>query len=222
MAVGSAAWNLNEQGRSRGSVEAFSTTTLDADPDLIEALSVARRPPPSASLSAHLRHELTDEIPATIDLALPRGTRAPTTSARSPGTGLTRRPSDLGREDLDVGAGYPDRPLPAERSMLRRVPPPSPGGQRASDEAAQALVASTRQPAIQLLALPPRWVRRRQNPSARRCRSSCTLTRESDCRRQGVPRPSVKRANGDRGPVDEHLTLYAPEGSRPPQQVTPP
>ena len=127
--------NLNDQGAiekiGRG---LFSATTLDADPDLIE---VAFRSDQATMCltSALARHGLTDEIPATIDLALPRGTRAPATSAPitwhkfDPKTfdlgreedeidpEPRRRAGRRGREDLDVGAGYRIGLYSAERSI---------------------------------------------------------------------------------------------------------
>ena len=109
--------NLNDQGAiekiGRG---LFSATTLDADPDLID---VAFRSDQATMCltSALARHGLTDEIPATIDLALPRGTRAPATSAPITWHKFDPKTFDLGREDLDVGAGYRIGLYSAERSI---------------------------------------------------------------------------------------------------------
>ena len=118
--------NLNDQGAiekiGRG---LFSTTTLDADPDLIEAAFRDERA--TICLTRALaRHELTDEIPASFD---------------------------LGREDLDVGAGYRIGLYSAERSIcdafrLRHL--------EGSEQAIEALKRWLRRPGSQpsqLLAL---------------------------------------------------------------------
>lgn len=94
----------------------FGTTTLDADADLIEAAFRAERATICLT-SALARHGLIDEIPATIDLALPRGTRAPATSAPITWHQFDPRTFDLGREDLDVGAGHRIALYSAERSI---------------------------------------------------------------------------------------------------------
>lgn len=109
--------NLNAQGTiERIGRGLFSATTLDADPDLIE---VAFRSDQATMCltSALARHDLTDEIPATIDLALPRGTRTPATSAPITWHKFDPKTFDLGREDLDVGAGYRIGLYSAERSI---------------------------------------------------------------------------------------------------------
>jgi len=88
----------------------------DADIDLIEIAIRA----PKATLcltSALARHGLTDEIPAGIDIALPRGQWRPTTRAPAiwhsfnPGTfDLGREPLDLTR-DLSIGLYSPERSI---------------------------------------------------------------------------------------------------------------
>ena len=121
-------------------------TTLDADPDLIEA-RLAHERATICLTSALARHELTDEIPATIDLALPRGTRAPATSAPITWHSSTRRRSTwAGMKSTSAPATGSASTPPSARSATR--PPPPPGGDRAGGRRAQALVASTRQPAI--------------------------------------------------------------------------
>lgn len=67
--------------------------------------------------SALARHDLTDEIPASIDLALPRGTRAPAASALITWHQLDPKTFDLGRADLEVGARYRIGLYSAERSI---------------------------------------------------------------------------------------------------------
>jgi predicted transcriptional regulator of viral defense system len=109
--------NLSEQGMiERIGRGLFGTTTLDADPDLIEVAFRSERATMCLT-SALARHGLTDEIPATIDLALPRGTRAPATSAPITWHKFDPKSFDLGREYLDVGAGYRIGLYSAERSI---------------------------------------------------------------------------------------------------------
>lgn len=145
--------SLNEQGAiekvGRG---LFSTTTLDADPDLIEVAFRSERATICLT-SALARHDLTDEIPASIDLALPRGTRAPATSAPITWHQFDPKTFDLGRADLDVGAGYRIGLYSAERSIcdafrLRHL--------EGSEQAVEALKRWLRRPGSQpsrLLAL---------------------------------------------------------------------
>lgn len=141
----------------RGAIEKigrglFSTPTLDADPDLIEVAFRSDRATMCLT-SALARHDLTDEIPATIDLAVPRGTRAPATSAPITWHQFDPKTFDLGREDLDVGTGYRIGIYSAERSIcdafrIRHM--------EGSEQAVEALKRWLRRPASQpsqLLAL---------------------------------------------------------------------
>ena len=109
--------NLTEQGAiekvGRG---LFGTTTLDVDSDLIEVAFRAERATMCLT-SALARHDLTDDIPATIDLALPRGTRSPVTSAPITWHKFDPKTFDPGRGDLDVGSGYRIGLYSAERSI---------------------------------------------------------------------------------------------------------
>lgn len=107
--------------QERGEIEKlgrglFGTSDLHADPDLIEIAFRA----PLATLcltSALARHDLTDEIPATIDIALPRGMRPPSTSAPVTWHKFSPDTFDLGREMIDIGAGYQIGLYSAERSI---------------------------------------------------------------------------------------------------------
>lgn len=156
--------NLNDQGAiekvGRG---LFSATTLDADPDLIEVAFRSERATMCLT-SALARHDLTDEIPATIDLALPRGTRAPATSAPITWHKFDPRTFDLGREDLDVGAGYRIGLYSAERSIcdafrIRHL--------EGTDQAVEALKRWLRRPGnqpSQLLALAAEMGPRAEQP----------------------------------------------------------
>jgi hypothetical protein len=75
-----------------------------ADHDL-QAIA-ARAPQATLCLrSALARHELIDDIPAEIDIALPRGTRAPALDAPISWHRFDPATFDLGRDILDLGAG---------------------------------------------------------------------------------------------------------------------
>lgn len=107
--------------QDRGQIEKiarglFSASDLHTDPDLIE---IAFRSPRATLCltSALARHGLTDEIPATIDIALPRGLRQPSTSAPVTWHKFSPDTFDLGRELLDIGAGYQIGLYSAERSI---------------------------------------------------------------------------------------------------------
>ena len=91
-------------------------STLDADLGLVEVAFRAERATICLT-SALARHDLTDEIPATIDLALPRGTRSPATTAPITWHKFDPKTFDLGRDHLDVGAGYRIGLYSAERSI---------------------------------------------------------------------------------------------------------
>lgn len=108
---------LSEQGTiekiGRG---VFSAATVNADPDLIE-VAFRSKHATMCLTSALARHGLTDEIPGTIDLALPRGKRPPAISAPITWHQFDRRTFDLGREHLDIGSGYQIGIYSAERSI---------------------------------------------------------------------------------------------------------
>ena len=58
----------------------YTRSTIDADPDLVEA--AVRAPKATLCLTSALAHHgLTDDIPNQIDIALPRSQRSPRTSA---------------------------------------------------------------------------------------------------------------------------------------------
>jgi len=88
----------------------------DADIDLIEIAIWA----PKATLclaTALARHELTDEIPAGIDIALPRGQWKPATRAPAIWHSFNPATFDLGREplelttELSIGLYSPERSI---------------------------------------------------------------------------------------------------------------
>lgn len=98
--------NLHE----RGAIEKigrglFGAPQLDADPDLIE-VAFRSQWPTICLTSALAHHGLTDEIPATIDLAIPRGKRAPAATAPITWHKFDPKTFAVGREVLDVGAGH--------------------------------------------------------------------------------------------------------------------
>lgn len=73
----------------------------EADPDLVE---IAHRAPRATLCltTALARHGLTDEIPAVIDAALPRGSRFPRTGAPVSWHAFAAETFDVGREELRV------------------------------------------------------------------------------------------------------------------------
>ena len=75
----------------------------DADPDLLE---IAHRAPRATLclITALARHGLTDAIPASIDIALPRGQRHPRTQAPVTWHSFAPDTFDIGRGDLTLTA----------------------------------------------------------------------------------------------------------------------
>ncbi|MDP4332623.1 type IV toxin-antitoxin system AbiEi family antitoxin domain-containing protein [Curtobacterium sp. A7_M15] len=72
-----------------------------ADWDWLEA--AARRPEATICLTSALaHHDLIDTIPATLDVALPRGTRLPMTTAAITWHSFDRATFDVGREQTQV------------------------------------------------------------------------------------------------------------------------
>lgn len=87
------------------------------DEDLIEIAAKA----PQATLclrSALARHELIDDIPAEIDIAIPRGSWAPETTAPVRWRHFDPDTFDLGRSQLDVEGGRSIGLYSAERSII--------------------------------------------------------------------------------------------------------
>ena len=87
------------------------------DEDLIEIATKA----PQATLclrSALARHELVDDIPAEIDIAIPRGTWTPTTAAPVRWRHFDLRTFDVGRGQLDIDAGRSIGLYSAERTLI--------------------------------------------------------------------------------------------------------
>jgi predicted transcriptional regulator of viral defense system len=113
-------YQLRDQGQveqiSRGLYHK-SAAPWSADIDLIEI--AARAPAGTLCLTSALaRHGLTDQIPAGIDVALPRGMWKPAVSA--PVTWHSFAPStfDLGRETIDLGDGLEIGLYSAPRTII--------------------------------------------------------------------------------------------------------
>lgn len=88
-----------------------------ADLDLVEA--ALRSPLATICLtSALVRHELTDEIPAFIDLALPRGKWHPAGPAAAHWHSFDPETFDIGRDDIEVDTGVFIGCYNAERSII--------------------------------------------------------------------------------------------------------
>ncbi|MGY2004247.1 type IV toxin-antitoxin system AbiEi family antitoxin domain-containing protein [Blastococcus sp. SYSU DS1024] len=95
----------------------YQRADLDgADPDL---LAIATRAPRATLClrTAMARHGLIDDIPAAIDVALPRGSRAPVLQAPVSWHHFDVATFDLGREDLAVGPGCTIGVYSAERCI---------------------------------------------------------------------------------------------------------
>lgn len=87
------------------------------DEDLIEITAKA----PQATLclrSALARHELIDDIPAEIDIAIPRGSWTPETTAPVRWRHFDPDTFDLGRGQLDIDGGRSIGIYSAERSII--------------------------------------------------------------------------------------------------------
>jgi hypothetical protein len=79
----------------------------DAPPADLDLLEIAHRAPDATICltSALARHGLTDAIPASIDIALPRGQRHPRTQAPVTWHSFATDTFELGRERIDLGDG---------------------------------------------------------------------------------------------------------------------
>ncbi|HKT00686.1 MAG TPA: type IV toxin-antitoxin system AbiEi family antitoxin domain-containing protein, partial [Rugosimonospora sp.] len=84
----------------------FRRTDLDAAAD-VDLLEIALRVPRATLCltSALARHGLTDEIPASIDIALPRGAHRPVTSAPVTWHWFDPTSFDLDRGEMPLGEG---------------------------------------------------------------------------------------------------------------------
>ena len=91
----------------RGLYERTDLTGNEPDGADHDLLAIAVRAPRATLClrSALARHELIDDIPAEIDIALPRGTRAPALDAPINWHRFDLATFELGRDLLDLGAG---------------------------------------------------------------------------------------------------------------------
>ncbi|MEO3856302.1 type IV toxin-antitoxin system AbiEi family antitoxin domain-containing protein [Acrocarpospora sp. B8E8] len=100
------------------------TDDATADWDWLEATT--RRPEATICLTSALaHHDLTDAIPAALDVAIPRGTRIPASSPSIAWHSFDRATFDLGRDettipgtDLTIGLYSPERSI-ADAFRLR-------------------------------------------------------------------------------------------------------
>jgi hypothetical protein len=93
------------------------TTAINTDEDLIEIATL--RPLATLCLRTALaHHELTDDIPATIDVAIPRGSRAPKTTAPTTWHNFDQDTFDIGRDELGLDGGTTIGLYNAERSII--------------------------------------------------------------------------------------------------------
>lgn len=123
----------------------YTRPGLEADPDLVE-VSV-RAPDAILCLTTALaRHDLVDDIPPTIDVALPRRHRQPRTTAPVTWHRFDDDTFDIGRTPLDVVTGHTIGLYSPERSILDAIRLRHLYGQ---DQAIGALRRWLRQPASQ-------------------------------------------------------------------------
>ena len=93
------------------------TSSSPSDPDLLAI--AARKPMATLCLrSALARHGLCDDIPLEIDIALPAGTRPPKLALPIVWHRFDAATFDLGRQSLDLGAGYAIGMYSPERSII--------------------------------------------------------------------------------------------------------
>lgn len=93
----------------------------DADPVVnLDLIEVAHRVPDGTLclVSALARHGLTDQIPPAIDIAIPRGRRAPRTAAPVAWHHFSRETFSIGREPLLVGSDDQISIYDAERCII--------------------------------------------------------------------------------------------------------
>jgi predicted transcriptional regulator of viral defense system len=92
----------------------------DAPAADIDLLEISRKAPRATLClaSALARHDLTDLIPAAIDIALPRGTRRPVVETPVTWHHFARETFDLGREEFRPDAGTSIGLYNAERCIV--------------------------------------------------------------------------------------------------------
>jgi ribosomal protein S16 len=111
-------YNLLDRGRitpiARG---LYRKSDWHGDEDLIEIASSSPRAT-IALRSALARHDLVDDIPDMLDIALPRGTWAPRISTPVRWHHFDPNTFDIGRQTLDIGAGKEIGIYSAPRSII--------------------------------------------------------------------------------------------------------
>lgn len=112
-------YRLLAQGRlERISHGLYRRTDVEVgDFDLV-VIAVSARLATLCLTSALVRHDLTDEIPARIDVALPRGVRQPAVSAPVRWHQFNAATFDIGREELEVADGLTLGLYGPERSIV--------------------------------------------------------------------------------------------------------
>lgn len=109
---------LEEQRIERVSHGLYRRTEVDiADLDLV-VIAAANDRATLCLTSALARHDLTDQIPARIDVALPRGTRQPKVSAPARWHTFATATFDLGRDAVELGSEFTIGLYTAERSIV--------------------------------------------------------------------------------------------------------
>jgi hypothetical protein len=88
-----------------------------ADLDLV-VIAAANARATLCLTSALARHDLTDQIPARIDVALPRGTRPPTLTVPARWHRFAPATFDMGRGEIELDAGFSVGLYSPERSIV--------------------------------------------------------------------------------------------------------
>ena len=109
--------------------------------------------------SALVRHGLSDEIPQAIDVALPRGTRAPVTAAPVAWHHFEQATFNVGREPLRLAGGSTIGLYTAERCIIDAYRTRGRGGQELAHEALRRWLRKKGSSPASLLALAGRFPR---------------------------------------------------------------
>ena len=109
--------------RDGGHIELLSRgiyRSIDAGPADVDLLATAIRIPKATLCltSALARHDLSDDIPQQIDLAIPRGTRAPALNAPVLWHRFDPDAFELGRDPFPIGEGLSIGIYSPERSVI--------------------------------------------------------------------------------------------------------
>jgi predicted transcriptional regulator of viral defense system len=126
--------------RSEGHIEPVSRglyRRTDRDVTDLELIEIAQRAQQSTLCltSALARHGLSDEIPQVIDIALPRGTRAPVTAAPVAWHHFDPATFEVGRKSLRLASGSTIALYNAERCVIDAFRTRAHGGHELANEA---------------------------------------------------------------------------------------